>query len=107
MPRISTRNRFATLAATALGASLLAVATAPAAIAAVAEDATVNIGGLDLSSESGRVTMTARIERAARTVCKQPQAKADLRAEKTCVATAKAKVMRHLAERVPETNLGG
>jgi len=109
MPRIPTRNRFAALAATALGASLLAVATAPAAVAAAAE-AKVSFADLDLTTEAGRATLSTRVDRAARAVCTSQVETGTIlrrRANPECVATTKAQIERQLAQRMSDNKLGG
>jgi UrcA family protein len=109
MPRIPARNRFATLAATALGASLLAVAAAPAAMAAATE-AKVSFADLDLTTEAGRAALSARVDRAARSVCTSQVETGTIlrrRADSTCVARIKSQIERQLAERMNDDRLGG
>lgn len=102
-------TRTTLIAAASLLASTLAVATAPAAIAA-ANETEVRYGDLDLSTEAGRATLDTRIARAARAVCSSKVQTGTMfhgRIDAQCFAQAKSAIERQIAARTGNDRLGG
>lgn len=98
--------------------ALLAVATmatsASVAAAPVSQSITVQTGGLDLGSNKGKRILAARIQRAARTMCKSQALESlphNIRRERGCIrqaqASADAAVKTLSAEGDPTSGRGG
>ncbi|HMO69523.1 MAG TPA: UrcA family protein [Novosphingobium sp.] len=105
MTQTLTRSLRAALAATALTASTLAFA--PAAFAATAQ---LRIDDIDLSTEAGRTTLSARIDEAARRACRtQPHTGTRIASREGldgCMADVRRQIERRLALKVAGESRG-
>jgi UrcA family protein len=83
-------------------AATLAALTTPAMAASVQQSMSVKISDLNLASEAGQESLALRINRAAKALCESEalsQSPHMQRAERRCVATAKASALAAAKQR--------
>lgn len=92
--------------ATALFAAAISIVPA----AAMAADAAVRVGDLDLSSDAGRAELSARVDRAAHAVCSSRISTGTIlrsRVSQECLTDARRSIEQQIARRTEKSGLGG